>query len=178
MEAERTPGYLHPLEGRFLYWLAGRVPRGGTVVEIGSFTGKSSCFLASGLAAGARLACIDTWRNDAMPYDAPVDVMDSFLENTDPFRDRIDPLRGTSVGVARTWDRPIDLLFIDGDHSYEGCSADIATWLPFLRWDGSIAFHDSTVPGVRRAILESFPQSRTSRSFQIWSIFSTNKARP
>jgi predicted O-methyltransferase YrrM len=173
--ADRTPGYLHPLEGRFLYWLARSVPPHGTAVEIGSFTGKSSCFLAAGLTAGSHLTCVDTWVNDAMPYDQRVDVMDQFLANTAAYRDRIEPLRGTSVDVAATWDRPIDLLFIDGDHPYAGCAADVRAWLPFLRWGGWIAFHDSTTPGVRQAIAEHFPQTRTSRSVRIWSILATRK---
>jgi len=38
--------------------------------------------------------------------------------------------------------RRIDLLFIDGDHSYEGCLADFEMYHPFVAPDGLIAFHD------------------------------------
>lgn len=39
-------------------------------------------------------------------------------------------------------DRPLDVLFIDGDHSYEGAKADFEGYLPLVRSGGLIAFHD------------------------------------
>jgi len=42
--------------------------------------------------------------------------------------------------------RPVDLLFIDGDHSYEGVAADFRLYAPFVRQGGLIVFHD-IVPG-------------------------------
>lgn len=38
--------------------------------------------------------------------------------------------------------RPIDLLFIDGDHSYAGVKADFDTYAPLVRPGGLVAFHD------------------------------------
>jgi predicted O-methyltransferase YrrM len=169
------PGYLHPLEARFLFWLASRVPEGGLALEIGSFKGKSSVSLAAGLKPSARLACIDTWQNQAMPYDSPVDVLPEFLLNVESYRNVIETHRGTSVEVAAEWCRPFDLLFIDGDHSYEGCSADLKTWLPFLRLGGWVAFHDSSEAGVVRAIDEFFPKSSQSSALYAWSMFAAVK---
>ena len=37
---------------------------------------------------------------------------------------------------------PYDLIFIDGDHSYEGATRDIATYAPMLAADGILAMHD------------------------------------
>jgi len=42
--------------------------------------------------------------------------------------------------------KPIDLLFIDGDHSYEGVKKDFADYAPLVRSGGLVAFHD-IVPG-------------------------------
>jgi predicted O-methyltransferase YrrM len=170
-ELHSIPGYLHPLEARFLYWLAGKVPTGGLAVEIGSFKGKSSAFLAAGLASRGRLACVDTWRNDAMPYDAPSDSLSEFLANTKPYHGSIETHRGTSIHVASSWTRPIDLLFIDGDHSYEGCSTDIKAWLRFVRRGGWVAFHDSSEQGVIHAMSELFPPGRRRTERYAWSIF-------
>jgi predicted O-methyltransferase YrrM len=167
----RIPGYLHPLEQCFLYWLAASVPRNGLALEIGSFKGKSSACIAAGLPQGARLACVDTWQNDAMPYDEKSDSMNEFLDNTRSYRQVIEPHRGTSSEVAATWDRPIDFLFIDGDHTYEGCSADIKAWLGFVRRGGWIAFHDSSETGVWKAISELFPRSLRRSERNAWSIF-------
>ena len=51
----------------------------------------------------------------------------------------------------------IDFIFIDGDHSYEACRADIAAWTPYVKRGGVIAFHDfgSRADGVTRAIFEA-----------------------
>lgn len=37
---------------------------------------------------------------------------------------------------------PVDMVFIDGDHSYEGCRGDIEAWFPRLKWGGVMAIHD------------------------------------
>lgn len=169
------PGYLHALEGKFLYWLAMQVPAGGQVVEVGSFKGKSSGFLAAGLTRGGSLACVDTWSNDAMPYDEPADTMSEFLANVSRYRDCIDVCRGRSAEVAAGWSRPVDLLFIDGDHSYEGCSADLTSWLPHVRCAGWIAFHDSSVEGVTGAIRDFYPRSMRYSERVAWSIFAARR---
>jgi predicted O-methyltransferase YrrM len=48
---------------------------------------------------------------------------------------------------------PVDLIFIDGDHSYEGVKQDFEIYAPLVRSDGLIAFHDilehTRVPSVR-----------------------------
>lgn len=51
-------------------------------------------------------------------------------------------LHGDSVEVSKQWDKPIDFLFIDGDHSEEGCSSDARAWMPFLRNGSLVGFHD------------------------------------
>ena len=169
------PGYLHPIEGRFLHWLAARVPQDGLALEVGSFKGKSTCFIASSLHPSARLACVDTWRNDAMPYDSSGDVMSEFLGNVSGYRSAIEPHRGRSADVAASWTRPIDLLFIDGDHSYEGCSSDLKAWLGFVKPGGWIACHDSGEEGVARAISELLPERVRGPEVNVWSVFAAAK---
>ena len=164
-------GYLHPHEGRFLYWLAGQIPIGGLALEVGSFMGKSGSFIAEGLPRSGQLVCVDTWANDAMPYDAPLDTYPEFLSNVAPYLDRIKPVRSQSEDLASRWDRPIDMLFIDGDHSYEGCRRDCLSWMGFVRSGGWIAFHDSGQEGVKRTIHECLPGSMRKCEVRVWSIF-------
>jgi len=38
--------------------------------------------------------------------------------------------------------RPIDFLFIDGDHGYDGVRADYELYAPLVRPGGIVAFHD------------------------------------
>ena len=43
------------------------------------------------------------------------------------------------------WDKEIDVLYIDGDHSYEGCKADYDKYEPYVRKGGLILIHDTTL---------------------------------
>ena len=52
--------------------------------------------------------------------------------------------------------KKVDVIFIDGDHSYEGCKADIDNWYPQMADGGVMCFHDcdETSPGVVQAVEE------------------------
>lgn len=65
-------------------------------------------------------------------------------------------MQRNSTTVPEDWDTAIDVLFIDGDHSYEGCKGDIDAWSPFVKDGGVLLFHDADEggPGVLRAITE------------------------
>lgn len=65
-------------------------------------------------------------------------------------------LRGDSIELAKTWEGEIDVIFIDADHSYEGCKADIDAWYPHMTKDGVMLFHDcdASSPGVEKAVAE------------------------
>lgn len=53
------------------------------------------------------------------------DTFNDFLKNTKPLKDFIIPLRGKSVDISKTFNGQIDLLFIDGEHSYKAVKADV-----------------------------------------------------
>ena len=48
-----------------------------------------------------------------------------------------------SVDAAQCWKEPIGLLFIDGNHFYEGVKDDFESWDPFVRVGGIVAFDDA-----------------------------------
>lgn len=48
--------------------------------------------------------------------------------------------------VERAVAGPVDFLFVDGDHTYDGVSSDYSMYSPLVANDGLIAFHD-IVPG-------------------------------
>src|SRR5574341_154170 len=53
-----------------------------------------------------------------------------------------------SYEYGLAWEAPIDLLIVDGDHSYEGVTKDIIAWLPHVKSGGYVFFHDRlTRPG-------------------------------
>jgi predicted O-methyltransferase YrrM len=66
-------------------------------------------------------------------------------------------VQGDSIEVGKTWEEKVDMIFLDGDHSYEHCYKDIEAWLPHIKKNGVFAFHDYKEPrwpGVGTAIDE------------------------
>lgn len=65
-------------------------------------------------------------------------------------------MKGDSQEIAEKFHKKVDVLFIDGDHSYEGCRADIDSWYPHMAEHGVMLFHDAdeTSPGVVEAVKE------------------------
>ncbi len=51
-------------------------------------------------------------------------------------------ITGDSSTVGKLWGKPIDLLVIDGDHSFEGCRKDILAWWPHVKAGGILFCHD------------------------------------
>ena len=83
------------------------------------------------------------------------DTFDKFCRNIEPLKGHIVILRGKSKDVAKTFNEKIDLLFIDGDHSYERVKTDVQSWLPKLKDGGIIVFHDySWAEGVKKVVDE------------------------
>ena len=44
--------------------------------------------------------------------------------------------------LAETWNTPLRLLWIDGDHTYAGTKCDVESFVPFLNDKAIIAIHD------------------------------------
>lgn len=160
-------------ERLLLYHLGRKQPEGATFVEIGSYLGASSCFLAAGaseIRGGAKVYCVDTWNNESMS-EGPRDTWLEFKENTFRYRTIIVSLRGHSVEVARDFHEQIDLLFIDGDHSYEGCRADVAIWLPHLKPGGLVIMHDyGWAEGVKKVVQE-FISPRATKAGRLQNLY-------
>ena len=161
-------------EGMQLYKLAHSVPENGVLVEIGSCMGISTCYLAAGSPASSKVYAIDLWTLGDSRLALPF-VEQTFHRNIKlaGFKDRVTAVKDCSENVAKSWDSPIDLLFIDGDHSYEGVKADILNWSVFIKEGGIIAFHDiDRLATVKKAVL-SLLSSREWKPFpivdKIWS---------
>ena len=130
------------------------------ILEIGSYLGCSAaCFGAMMFRQGkGKVFCIDTWKNDAMTEGAK-DTYKEFMENTKEFSQFIVQVRGFSTDVVsdiRKQTPELDLLFIDGDHSYEGAKNDWDAYKNFLRPGAVVVFHDyGWAEGVKRVIEEN-----------------------
>lgn len=165
---ERITTHLTHREKVELFRLSKRQATGHAAVEVGSYLGASSCFIAAGLAKSSdtsKLYCVDTWLNDAMS-EGSLDTFAAFTANTKNYAEVIRPLRGNSPDMAKDFAEPISFLFIDGDHSYDGVKADVGAWFPKLSPGATVAFHDiGWAEGVRRVVREDvLPRATKSGS--------------
>lgn len=127
------------------------------VLEIGSYLGASTCYLAAGLrGASASITCVDTWQNETMPGGLR-STFDEFQANIKPVRGQVHMIRRRSGDLEpQEVGGPFDLVFIDGDHSYSNVRTDFKLVERCLAPQGVVIFHDSRYyEGVSRVIGEA-----------------------
>jgi predicted O-methyltransferase YrrM len=145
------------------------------VVELGVYEGSSAVVLVRALDPGAELVLVDPYTDDtrwaALPQGAWANATATRLAVARARRRRgasVRWIRQRSQDVGRCWDGgPVDLAFIDGDHSYEGCRDDWESWRDHVSPGGFVAFHDarasrpggSGAPGPTRVVDETFRTS-------------------
>lgn len=126
-------GWLEPYEADLLWSAACEVPRGGRIVEIGSYAGRSTAALA--LAArrvGAHVTAIDPrFRPD---FIANLEALDLVGWVTSWER--------LSEPAATAWQGQADLVFFDGEHTEAALTADVRAWWPHIPVGGVLVFHD------------------------------------
>ena len=119
----------------------------GVCVEIGSARGKSACYIGSALKANGlgKLYAIDPHIMTAWNDQASVDTIGIMSANIRKLglSDVVEIIRMRSEDAALVWTRPIDILFIDGDHSYEGVRRDWDLFAPHVSPFGVVVFHDT-----------------------------------
>jgi len=151
-------GQILPEEGLLLAELASKVPSDQLIVELGSFKGKSSCYLAAGAKAGggAIVYAVDLWTKAPWEEYADPEVEVAWTDNIGHLGlvGRAIQVKSDTVEAAQQFDHGVGLLFIDADHSYDGVCRDIEAWAPRVNEDGVMAFHDAASDewGVAQAI--------------------------
>jgi hypothetical protein len=133
----------------FAQWLMAAVkPR--TFVELGSHWGLSYtafCQAAADFGVDVKCHAVDTWQRDAHAGFYPEDVfrhLDQFNAQHYPAFSRL--LRMTfDDALAQFDDASVDLLHIDGLHTYDAVKHDFETWLPKMSDRGIVLFHDTNV---------------------------------
>jgi predicted O-methyltransferase YrrM len=129
------------------------------IAEIGSYIGASACCFGATASTikNSQIIAIDTWNNDAMS-EGYRDTWSEFQLNTSSFSDFVVPVRGFSAEVVekvRELAPSLDLLFIDGDHSYQGVKTDWEAYKDFLKPGSIVVFHDyGWAEGVKRVVHE------------------------
>ncbi len=143
-------GWLTPLEAKGLFNIASLLKKNATVVEIGCWKGKSTWCIAQGLNKGI-INCIDPFNADGEAGSKEIyehtkgekSLLVQFKENLNAVSKNVTIVlhKGYSnefVGLIRQ----IDFLFIDGDHSIEGCTFDFVHFEKDLKVGAYVAFHD------------------------------------
>ena len=178
--ANEAAGWLTRDQAALLHSTAATLGRDATVVEIGSYEGRSTLMLASGLQhEGSKVVAIDPWTEN-WKFGA-VGTRDRFSEHLRRagLTDRVRVVAERSQTVRPAWQGPLDLLFIDGKH-------DVWSFMDDLRWSdhgvpGSfVLVHDcfSSV-GVTLGVLAGvLPSRRLSYVDRVGSLARFRLARP
>jgi predicted O-methyltransferase YrrM len=140
-------GFLSRKEAGLLHWVACAWPVAGPVLELGAYEGRSTIVFAS---AGRQVHAVDAWSlsvNDLSAYgdQASADaVFERFLENLRRagVESRVHPHRGLTHDVARRWNIPGAILFVDAGHMYADVKGDLELWAPHLVPGGVLLMHD------------------------------------
>ena len=146
--ASAIDGWLSDAQGRALYHAASATTGRGAIVEIGSWKGRSTVWLAAGARrAGRRIYAIDPHRGSR--EDPAANTLAEFTANLARagLADAVEPLVMTSAEAAAHVSGGVELLFIDGDHSLEGAVRDAELWLPRLLPGGVLMMHDVGAAG-------------------------------
>ena len=145
-------GWLTEGQARLLFEAAAAVPVDGTIVEIGSFRGRSTVVLAMGAHPSVRVVAIDPHAgNDRGPQeidgfaDEAEDDHRVFLANLDAagVRDRVQVVRRFSGEAHGDVAGPVDLLWVDGAHRARPAHEDLRRWGDRVVPGGRMLVHDS-----------------------------------
>jgi MMP 1-O-methyltransferase len=162
--AEAAAGFMPAAEGLALCETAEAYAPVGPVLEVGSYCGKSAIYLAAGVrearARGVRqqVVTVDHHRGSeehqpGWEYHDPalVDQATGRIDTLPRLRatlaaagveDDVVAIVGRSADVARLWQTPLGMLFIDGGHTDTAAQWDYEGWAPWVAIGGALAIHD------------------------------------
>ena len=152
-------GFIDHNEGICLYNHALKSSKKGPILEIGSYCGKSTIYLAT--AAKEYNGCVYSvdhhtgseenqvgWEyHDIELFDDETGRINSFPEFMRNLRkanllDTVVPIVSDSLLVSRYWKIPLSMVFIDGGHTMEAAFNDFNNWKDKIIKGGILAIHD------------------------------------
>lgn len=130
-----------------------------TVIEVGSWLGTSTRFIATRLPKGSKLYAVDTWlgspaedvhmKDPRLPY-----LYQLFLSNVKHagLTDLIIPIRMESVEASKALKVQADLIYIDAAHDADSVYRDIMAWYPHIKKEGIFCGDDWGWESVRQGV--------------------------
>lgn len=155
---------------------------GSKFVEVGSWKGKSSAYMAVEIANSDKeidFYCVDIWEGsiEQKGMEELHRLYDIFLSNMKPVESYYTPLKMKSLDAVSIFgDHSLDFVFIDASHEYEDVKADIIAWLPKIKPGGILAGHDYYIgdfdyhPGVKKAVNEEFSEFEAKYNCWIFQV--------
>ena len=152
---------------------------GVRLLEIGSWMGASAVVLGDvARAHNGKLVCVDWWNGnvgEGLTWEAKLhDAYARFWHRIKRagLTDTVIPMRGKSQDVLPLLaDKSFDVIWIDGDHRYDGVKYDIEQAKRLITSGGLICGHDyeATHSDVVRAVDEIFPKRKHDGA--VWWIY-------
>ena len=147
--AEAARGFMPAPEGLALHETAARYARAGPILEVGTYCGKSTIYLAAAArAAGQFVITVDHHRGSEEnqpgweyhdqelvdPGTGRLDTLPRFRATlaASGLEDSVIAIVGRSADVARLWGAGLGMLFIDGGHTDAAAVTDYEGWAPHL----------------------------------------------
>jgi len=147
------PGWMSEAELQWLFKMASKMK---SVVEIGSWAGRSTHAILSGCTKGL-VTAVDTWDQESMEgYGNAATARMTFFANLRKF-DNLNVRQMTSTEAVKEFrDKSVDMVFLDHTHTHPVVKEDIEIWLPKTK--KILCGHDfsDNWPGVRQAVCEKF----------------------
>jgi hypothetical protein len=147
-------------------------------VEVGSWMGKSACFMGELIKASGKnikFDCVDIWSDFCADYAYSQEINDSiltgntmlskFLKNLEKYNvsNYINPVKSMSWDAAKEYgDLSLDMVFLDAGHDYESVKKDLNAWWPKIKKEGIFAGHDynHSQEGVTLAVNQFFSDKK------------------
>jgi len=161
-------GWLSNEEGELLYNLARKCGKDGVIVEIGSWKGKSTIWLAKGSLAGSniKIFSIDHHQGsfDEEKKNSTLEVFTKNIRKAE-VENIVQPIVKKSHEAALEFKKSVNLIFIDGGHDYGTVKQDFDDWFEKLNNGGVMLFHDSTTrKGVWKVVSKNLHKSKNFKN--------------